>query len=114
MSNSFWARSYGPMPKEVLFWSGKLMRSAIGFCAAFASAAVLASSDSASAGATAAGLPCATATIPDRRARQNKEQSLLRRPDSSMSDVLSTRFHSLRLFNEQNALIYLALHHDCG
>ena len=50
MSNSFWARSYGPMPKAVLFWSGKLIRSAIGFCAAFASAAVLASSDSASAG----------------------------------------------------------------
>src|SRR5438270_13680344 len=35
------------MPKAVLFWSGKLMRLATGFWAAFASAAVWASSDSA-------------------------------------------------------------------
>src|SRR5208337_609353 len=50
MFNTFWARSYGPMPKAVLFWSGKLMRLATGFCAAFASAAVLDSSDSGAAG----------------------------------------------------------------
>ena len=60
MFNTFWARSYGPMPKAVLFWSGKLMRLATGFCAAFASAAVLDSSDSAAAGfwSVAAGLVC--------------------------------------------------------
>src|SRR5271165_5039721 len=60
MFNTFWARSYGPMPKAVLFWSGKLIRLAIGFCAAFANAAVLASSDSAAAGfwSVAAGFVC--------------------------------------------------------
>src|SRR5271157_5428013 len=59
MFKTFWARSYGPIPKAVLFWSGKLMRLAIGFCAAFANAAVLASSDSAAGfWSVAAGVVC--------------------------------------------------------
>jgi len=37
MFSRYWVRSEGPKPKLKLFWKGKLIMSATGFCAALAS-----------------------------------------------------------------------------
>src|ERR1035441_630642 len=78
--NTFRVRSYGPLPKAVLFWSGTLISEATGFCAAFASASVSpAASGFASSDGT--GLPCgscAKAGSPDRTTEQSSKNRIAR------------------------------------